>query len=318
MGTAAIADISITGGAKVNYTNTNFDAAASVDTNTINHDVDFTIVGKSGDTTVSATFATTGATVAGVANTAGAGTNNETTTPVVSIPTSGGLITENVFVSTKIGDFNIKTGSYAGGDSNLGNGTRSDGKISIDTTIAGVKVQFEDSDAASNGASVTVSGTVSGVALSHEVFDTKTESKISGSVQGISIAYVSMDSDAADTDETSLVISGEMGGVTATYVSVDVDGAGQTSSDDFFGTHTAADINEAAGFSLKTSIAGNTVTLKSYDIKQTQGAQDDSYTKIVVTRPIAGATFEATYTDADMVVNTLDSVSLDLELAVKF
>ena len=349
MTSVAMADISITGGAKFNYTNTDSAAyttaavAASSDyaaastspayvayaagytstttglwvapvvqvgtaqigtaavaaaavasnsTNTINHDVDFTIAGSAGDTGVSATFATT---------------------------TMGTLVTENVFMTTKIGDFNVKTGSYAGGDSNLGNGTRADGKVSIDTTLAGIKLQFEDSDAASNGASFTISGEVSGVAISHEIHDTKTDSIISGSIGGVSIKYRSVDSDAADSDKTSLVISGEMSGVTATFVDVDVDGTGTTTSDDFFGTHTASDINEATGFSLKTALAGNTITLKSYDIKQTSTAGDDSYTKIVVTRPLAGATFEATYTDANMASTAqADSKSLDLELAVKF
>jgi hypothetical protein len=343
MTSVAMADISITGGAKFNYTNTDSAAytsaavaassdyaAASTDpayvaagivastglwvaqtgtaqigtagtaaaavasnsTNTINHDVDFTIAGSAGDTGVSATFATT---------------------------TMGTLVTENVFLTTKIGDFNVKTGSYAGGDSNLGNGTRADGKVSIDTTLAGIKLQFEDSDAATNGASFTISGEVSGVAISHEVFDTSTDSSISGSIGGVSIKYRSVDSDLVNSDKTSLKISGEMSGVTATFVDVDVDGIGTTTSDDFFGTHASSDINEATGFSLKTALAGNTITLKSYDIKKTSTAQDDSYTKIVVTRPLAGATFEATYTDADMSsVNDADSKSLDLELAVKF
>jgi len=314
MTSVAMADVSITGGAKFNYTNVDSTTNAN-DSNSINHDVDFTIAGKSGDTTVSATFATTGKTVAGSANTPGAGTNNATTAPIASVPTSGGLITENVFLTTKIGDFNIKTGSYAGADSNLGNGSRSDGKISIDTTVAGVKLQFEDSDAAGNGASVTMSGEVNGIALSHEIFDTSTDSKISGSVAGVSVAYRSVNSDTANNDKSSLVVSGDLGGVTATYAKVDVDAGHTTSTDAFFGEH--ASVNDMDGVSLKTAVAGNTVTLKSYDIKQTSTSADDSYTKIVVTRPLAGATFEATYTDADMATGA-DSETLDLELAVKF
>jgi hypothetical protein len=324
MGTAAIADVSITGGAKFNYTNVDSTTNSS-DSNAINHDVDFTIAGKSGDTTVSATFATTSKTTAGTVGipTAGVTATQASTTGTANVLATGGLNTENVFLTTKIGDFNIKTGSYAGGDSNLGNGTRSDGKISIDTTVAGVKLQFEDSDAAGNGASVTLSGTVSGVALSHEIHDTKTDSKISGSVGGVNIAYRTVDFDAANSgessDKQSLVVSGEMSGVTVTYVDVNVDGTdGLTTSDGFFAEHTAADINEASGFSLSSSIAGNKVTLKAYDIKAAVGNADDSYTKIIVTRPMAGATFEATYTDADMRAGTADSETLDLELAVKF
>jgi hypothetical protein len=315
MASVSMADISITGGAKFNYTNVDSSVDTS-DSNAINHDVDFTIAGKSGATTVSATFATTGKTVAGKANTPGAGTNNVTTSPVASTPTSGGLITENVFLTTKIGDFNIKTGSYAGSDSNLGDGTRSDGKISIDTTMSGVKLQFEDSDAAGHGSSVTLSGSVSGVAVSHEIFNAKTDSSISGTFGGVTAKYRSVDADAANSDKTSLAISTEMNGVTLAYAAADVDGTGTTTSDAFFGTLAA--LNEAEGFSMKTGIAGNTLMVKSYDVKTASTNGDDSYMKIIVTRPLAsGSTFEATYTDADMATGA-DSETLDLELAVKF
>ena len=320
MASVSMADISISGGAKVNYLNVDSTVNTS-DSNSISHDVDFTIAGKNGATTVSATFATTGKTVAGSANTPGVGTNNVTTAAVASVPTSGGLITENVFLTTKIGDFNIKTGSYAGSDSNMGNGSRADGKISIDTTMSGIKLQFEDSDAAGNGSSVTVSGSVSGVALSHEVFNKATDTVVSGSFGGVNAKYRSYDFDGtnsgATTDKTSLVLSTEMNGVTLTYVDVDVAASGTTTSDDFFGTQATA-VNDMSGFGVASSVAGNKIALKSYDIKQSSTAADDSYTKIIVTRPLAsGSTFEATYTDADMATGA-DSVSLDLELAVKF
>jgi hypothetical protein len=323
MTSVAIADISITGGAKVNYTNTDSSVNTS-DSNTINHDVDFTIAGKNGATTVSATFSTTGKPVAGTVGspTVGVTSREASTTGTANTLATGGLVTENVFLTTKIGDFNIKTGSYAGGDSNLGNGTRSDGKISIDTTVAGVKLQFEDSDAAGNGSSVTMSGAMNGVAVSHEIFNAKTDSSISGTFGGVTAKYRSIDADVVNADMTSLAVSAEMNGITVAYEAADVDGIGTTTSDAFFGTFDgttdAKKINEASGFSMKTGVAGNTLTLKSYDVKTTSTAADDSYTKIIVTRPLAsGTTFEATYTDADMATGA-DSVSLDLELAVTF
>ena len=319
MTSVAMADVSITGGAKFNYTNVDSTTDSS-DSNSINHDVDFTIAGKSGATTVSATFATTSKTSTASTDvvTASNGTSTDTTASVSTA--TGGLVTENVFLTTKIGDFNIKTGSYSSSDTNMSNGTRADGKISIDTTVAGVKLQFEDTDAAGNGSSVTMSGEMNGVALSHEIFDTKTDTKISGSMAGVSVAYRTIDVDGTNsgttTDKSSLVVSGDVAGVTLSYVDVDVAANGTTTSDDFFGEITTG-VNDMTGFSAKTAVAGNTLTLKSYDIKQTSSAADDSYTKIVVTRPLAGATFEATYTDADMATGA-DSETLDLELAVKF
>ena len=276
MGTAAIADISISGAAKVNWTDTDYTAAGTADTNTINHDVDWTIAGKSGDTTVSATFQTAA---------------KET------------FVTENVFLTTSIAGVNIKTGSFSGGDSMMGDGSRADGKISLDTTVSGVKVQFEDSDAAGNNSSITVSGSVSGVSVSHEIFDTKTDSSISGTFGGVTAKFRSVDSDTDTADMDSVLVSTEVQGVTLTYA--DVDANATHSSDAFFGTVAA--MTDASGFSAATSLAGNGVTFKSYEIDNVD------HTKVIVNRPLAnGSTFEATFHD-----NGVADI-IDLELAVKF
>ena len=276
MGTAAIADISISGAAKVNWTDTDYTAAGTADTNTINHDVDWTIAGKSGDTGVSATFSTT---------------------------TKGAFVTENVFLTTSIAGVNIKTGSFSGGDSMMGDGSRADGKISLDTTVSGVKVQFEDTDAAGNNSSITVSGSVSGVSVSHEIFDTKTDSKISGTFGGVTATFRTLDSDTDTADMDSVLVSTEVQGVTLTYA--DVDANATHSSDAFFGT--VASMTDASGFSAATSLAGNGVTFKSYEIDNVD------HTKVIVNRPLAnGSTFEATFHD-----NGVADI-IDLELAVKF
>jgi hypothetical protein len=276
MGTAAIADISISGAAKVNWTDTDYTAAGTADTNTINHDVDWTIAGKSGDTTVSATFQTAA---------------KET------------FVTENVFLTTSIAGVNIKTGSFSGGDSMMGDGSRADGKISLDTTVSGVKVQFEDSDAAGNNSSITLSGSVSGVSVSHEIFDTKTDSKISGTFGGVTATFRTLDSDTDTADMDSVLVSTEVQGVTLTYA--DVDANATHSSDAFFGTVAA--MTDASGFSAATSLAGNGVTFKSYEIDNVD------HTKVIVNRPLAnGSTFEATFHD-----NGVADI-IDLELAVKF
>ena len=276
MGTAAIADISISGAAKVNWTDTDYTAAGTADTNTINHDVDWTIAGKSGDTTVSATFQTAA---------------KET------------FVTENVFLTTSIAGVNIKTGSFSGGDSMMGDGSRADGKISLDTTVSGVKVQFEDTDAAGNNSSITVSGSVSGVSVSHEIFDTKTDSKISGTFGGVTATFRTLDSDTDTADMDSVLVSTEVQGVTLTYA--DVDANATHSSDAFFGTVAA--MTDASGFSAATSLAGNGVTFKSYEIDNVD------HTKVIVNRPLAnGSTFEATFHD-----NGVADI-IDLELAVKF
>jgi hypothetical protein len=224
---------------------------------------------------------------------------------------------------------NVKVGQWAGADSNMANGTRSAGKFSADYTLEGVKVQFEDQSTGSK--SITLSGSVAGVAVSHEMFQNDdTDTTVSGSFGGVNAKYRSIqdDSDSTNGDKRSFALSTEVNGITLSYNDVDVKGTGQTSSDDWFGTFggtctttsTVANtcFNEASGFGVSTALAGNTVTLKSYDIKETSTATDDSYTKVVVNRPLAGgATFEMTYTDKDDAAGT-DVETLDLELAVKF
>ena len=293
MASVATADISITGGAKVNYTNVDSETNSN-DTNTFKHDVDFTVVGKTGNTTTSMT----------VSNAVTSGTTKQ-----------DGLTVENVYVASKIGDVNVKMGQWAGSDTLLSDGSRSSGKFSADTTVGGVKIQFEDQN--DSLSSVTLSGNIAGAAISHEIWSNKTDSKISGTVAGITGEYRSIDADAANSDAESLELSYTMNDVTLSYVDVDVDGTGTVSSDTWLGTVAA--INEASGFGASTSVAGNKVAIKSYDIKTSSTASDDSYTKIIVTRPLAsGATFEATYTDLDSATAGSDSETLDLELAVKF
>jgi hypothetical protein len=307
MATVSIADVSITGGAKINFTNTDTTNADSV--NQFNHDIDFTLAGKNGDTSVSVTVA------------------NETTGATTTTDTKFDV--ENAFVASKVMGANVKVGQWAGADSNMANGTRSAGKFSADYTLEGVKVQFEDQSTGSK--SITLSGSVAGVAVSHEMFQNDdTDTTVSGSFGGVNAKYRSIqdDSDSTNGDKRSFALSTEVNGITLSYNDVDVKGTGQTSSDDWFGTFggtctTTSEVantcfNEASGFGVSTALAGNTVTLKSYDIKEISTATDDSYTKVVVNRPLAGgATFEMTYTDKDDAAGT-DVETLDLELAVKF
>ena len=285
MASVSMADISISGGAKVNYTAT--DGAAGA----IKHDVDFTIAGKSGATSVSAT----------VSNAVTTGTGTATA-----------LTVENVYVASSVMGANIKMGQWAGGDSLLGNGSRSSGKISADMSMGGIKVQYEDQNDGSS--SVTVSGELAGVAVSHEVFASATDTKISGKIADVNATYRTYNADADASDKSSLEVSTTLSGVAVTYATVKADNAGSagTSSDAFFGTITAG-LKKANGVSIKTDIAGNAVVFKRYTTTIGSAAEETT-NKVVVTRALAsGATFEATYAD-----NKNGTDSLDLELAVKF
>jgi len=296
MTSVAMADVSITGSGKLNYTNT--DNQTANDSNAFSTDLVLEIVGKSGDTSVHFKEEFNDAN----------GTD--------------GMNMKNAYMKSKIAGVNVQAGSWYGSDSLLGNGGAGNGKFSADYTIEGVKIQYEaqnDSDE-----SVTVSGTVGGVSLSHEVFQSNgtsnSDTKVSGSVAGVGIAYRTIDSDTATNEKESLEVNYTTNDVTLTYAEVDVNSTGTTTSDAFFGTQASA-VGDMSGFGLKTALAGNTVQLKSYKINpdNASGSKDNDYIKFVVTRPLAsGATFEATYTDKDDKNGTADSESLDLELNVKF
>ena len=284
MASVSMADVSISGGATANI-----NSVSGADT-TYASDIDLKIVGKAGATsaTVDLEFLTS--------------SEGTVTTATDTGATAGSLtnFVKNAYISTNVGGANIKVGDWYGSDSLLGNGSNDNTEgLSVDYTMSGVKVQYEAQGASD---SVTISGTVGGVAISHEIFDAKTDTKFSGSAAGVAITYRKIDADANDDDQSSLEVSTEVSGVTVSYAKVDNNKA--KSSDAFFGDVT---ITDATGFALSTSVAGNKVTFKSLDMDNVDT------NKVIVSRPMAGGTFEATFADTDGKPS-----SVDLELKVSF
>ncbi len=275
MTSVAMADISITGTATANI-----NSVSGSDT-TYAQDLDLKITGKVGATTA-----------------------------VIDLETLSsltGMDVKNSYMTTSIGGANIKVGDWYGSDSLLGNGGNNNTEqLSVDYSMGGVKVQYEAEGASD---SVTVSGTVGGVSISHEIFDAKTDTKFSGSAAGVAITYRKIDADTDSKDASSLEVSTAVSGVTIAYAKVDRNAEG--SSDAFFGTFdgttSAKSFTDATGFSLSTSVAGNKVTFKSLDIDNVDT------NKVIVSRPMAGGTFEATFADKDGAAS-----SVDLELKVSF
>jgi len=288
MASVSMADISISGGATANI-----NSVSGSDT-TYASDIDLKIVGKAGATsaTVDLEFLTTSE-----------GTVTTVDNADASAAATAGSLTnfvKNAYISTNVAGANIKVGDWYGSDSLLGNGSNDNIEgLSVDYTMSGVKVQYEAQGASD---SVTISGTVGGVAISHEIFDAKTDTKFSGSAAGVAITYRKIDADANDDDQSSLEVSTEVSGVTVSYAKVDNNVA--KTSDAFFGDVT---ITDATGFALSTSVAGNKVTFKSLDMDNVDT------NKVIVSRPMAGGTFEATFADKDGAAS-----SVDLELKVSF
>jgi hypothetical protein len=303
MTSAAMADISISGSAKTNYINTD-SATETSDTNAFSTEIDLGIAGSTGGSGVVVNL-----------QSKNSGDNDD-------------FDVQDSYVTSSVGDINIKAGSWRGLHNLLEDGdATSANRFKAWTTVGGVTITFEDaSSTAAKGESIKLEGSVAGAALSHKMsndgagVDT-TDSSISGSIAGVSIAYRSIDSDTANTDTESLQVSTEMNGITATYAMVDSEGTGNSiTMDGFLGDISG--VSEAEGFGIKTSMAGNTIQIKSIDVSTAASGAgaDDSYTKFYVTRPLAsGATFEAIYSDKDAASgSTADSKTLDLELAVKF
>jgi hypothetical protein len=315
LSTAALADVSISGAGQVNLNIKEDNAGAT--TNTVTHDFDLKIVGKSGDTSVTLDIEnTTGAgdgTAASLATTTYASSMTAIATAVLTPNkvSSQEMNVKNAYLSTNIAGVDVKMGTWFGSDSLLGNGTQGTNQIDAKTTISGIGIQFEDN---MTDSSLTLSGTFGGVSVSHEMFnnDDKTDTQVKGSYNGVSVHYRNIDQDTANSEKTSLEVNADIAGVTLTYADVDTDAG--TTSDAFFGEQkTEADFMDATGFGIKTSLDGNTVQLRSYEITNTSNVATD-HTKVIVTRPLAsGATAEVTYHDVD----GGDEV-FDLELRIAF
>ena len=301
MGTAAIADISITGNMKVNYTNTDTNGTV---TNQVGHEANLALAGKNGNTSVHIEMALDDA-------------NKDATEQAT-------VVLEDVHLTTMIGDVKLKTGTWNGSDTILDeDSARTAGNYIVSTTMSGVALSVEgDTEEAST--SVKVAGSVSGVALSYKAKATQDEITVAGSIAGVDIAYANIDADAAASDKSSVSLNYSTNGFDLSYVNADADANAVISGDSYFGDVTTFETAMAAGddisgFGVKTTLAGNTVQLKSFTMEDYSASADVDFIKVIATRALAnGTTFEATYTDEDSTTAASDRETFDLELAVKF
>ncbi len=264
MAGVATADISISGAAKFNATD-----------GVYKHEADMKIAGKSGDSSVTANLAMDGAAIA----------------------------IEDMYLTTAVAGVNVKMGGWRSGKNELGVTSGTSERVNVSTSFGGLSLAYEDTGASN---STTVGGSLAGVAVSHKIKQsTATETKASGSIGGVSVKVHSKESATSNTD-TSTTLSTEVQGVTLTYSRIDSDAG--TKTDGYVTKSTTASVKEADAIGVKTSISGNTVQFKAITV---DGVDTN---KVIVTRALAaGTTFEATYADKDAT-----DATLDIELAVKF
>jgi hypothetical protein len=319
----AMADVSITGGMKANYTYTDYGTTTVADKNQFKHETDLSIKGKSGDTNVVINMSVTDQTSGSASSASGAGDADSTNT------------IEDVYMTTNVAGIDVKMGQWDNGNNYLRASGRNGGKFEGSTTVGGLKILYGNNNG-DNAEYVTLSGDVAGVAASYKKTDSGDEFKLGTTLGGVKATYHAVNSDTANKDRNSIELATSVGGVDLMLVKAEADTATCLSGDTWLGdfedsTYTCNGTNDTTnvmnlsfgqditGIKASTSLAGNTVTFENVQIDDV-AAEDTTINQIIVTRPLAsGATFELTYTDlADDSTADDDYESLDLELAVKF
>jgi len=333
MTSAAMADISISGDAKYEYKNTDISATSTTvygtasgatSFNAGNTEVNIQIVGKSGDTTVVL--------------------NQEFNTH--DDQDGGNVETEDMYISTKIGDIAVKAGHYASGTSGIlgeiDNGSRATDKVTLSTELAGVNVYMGDSETSASSNEMKgnmfygVKGDVAGFTVEAKRVNTTTDAfAVSGDVAGVAVRYETQNTDGTDQDVDFLNLTTSMNGFDLGYAMIDADSDGLIKEDDsaIFAVENGLLTNSASTgigdsnqqITIGTKVAGNAVTFKVGSIGfKTADVKDVDYNQIDVKRALAsGATLALTYTQLEGGVSGAANVDVDvdqleLDLSVKF
>jgi len=337
----AMADISITGALKTNYTHTDYEAASANDSDIFSHEADLKITGKSGDTTVVMNFggmdftsetataisdgtAATVSTVSTFSSTTSAGVHTSGTNGTSGTLANNKIDIEDLYLTTKIGDVSLKAGQWDNGNNELRASSRKGGKFEASTSMGGIDVKYANGNAADD--EVTVGTSLGGVSVSYTEKNAGNAVKASTTVGGVGLKYYAENSDSTSADRVYYEASTTVGDVSVKIGKAEAEVSatieGDTWMGDFEGASGAYDLTagqDVTTVELATSVAGNKVTFRNTQISDVTD-KDTSFNKVIVTRPLAsGATFELTYTDlSDDGDTATDATTLDLELAVSF
>jgi hypothetical protein len=321
----AIADVSIGGNANYEYFST---TVGSDTTYTADTEVNLNVRGKTGDTSVALDLEFNNH---GTVD--GSGTSHADNG-------TGNLDIENMYLTTKVGDINIKAGHYSSGTTALAGeieaGGRATDKVTLSTNVGGWTVGYAVSESTSmqgDGASVSLSGNVNGVKVQlKEQSDSATYVGVQGSLAGIDYRLENKDADAASSDVFFGDISTKVGDMTVGYTILDADSAGKieegdstilglsvngTDSSTISGRGTTA--TGASQFRISAPMAGNTISAKIGTIDDGIAAGTDvDFTELKLTRKLAsGATLNLIFDDYDSASGVTTEV-IELDLSVNF
>ena len=265
--TAAVASVALSGSASVSYDDNGTSASST------SYDADITIVGTSGGTTLTASYDMDGSSLA---------------TTAVALATTIGPVTIAADMFDEVSS--TATTNTAGGQ--IFESTDTGVTISLDVPIGDATVALD------NSGNVILSGTWSGVTLSHTVGDT-TSTTASVALAGIDVNVTNKA--GATTWDLATTVSG-----------IDITLASTQKVTAAFGlagnTMTVSSIPAVAAAAATTGTAAGT-GVNGYGTRITNAV--DSYSTVAITRDLtSGATLTATY-------STLDD-SLTLKAAVTF
>ena len=301
MGTAAMADISITGNAEYKYTHTD-NSNTNATTNGATTEVNVKMKGSHGDTTV---YLDQEFTLSGDADTA--------------------LDIENMYLKTKAGPLSVTAGNWAGSTSaNTGeikDNARSSNKISVSAPAGPLKVGFWTTPGTGTSDGFTISGSVAGVNIGlKEASNQYTDINVSGEIAGVSYRLDNYDAEAATDDAFYGMVSKEFNGVTLTVNHIEAKkGATLTEDDGVFDAFDGDDVTyKITRVAAGMDIAGNAVTVAMQNSTEDNGADNDSVKVTAVRTLAAGMVVKGTFQSADNVTATGDTDTATLELDVSF
>jgi hypothetical protein len=302
----ALADISITGAAQVNYTNTET-AGVAHDGNKFTHESSLKVTGKTGDTTFVMGFG------------GGALDNTSATQDTTAHDTFNA---EDVYMQTSVAGVSVKAGQWDNGNNALRASSRANGKLQLGTKVGDINVGFLTSSAGASAEEFTLGTSLGGVAVSYTKKIAGETIKASGSIGGVNVSYLGLPSDAANQDKDYVELSTKVGDVDVKIGHANADSGVNISGDTWIGDYESTTLSngqDVTAVELKTSMAGNTVAYRNITVDDV-AANDMDINKFIVTRPLAsGATMEVTYTSTDDDnTSTANTDVFDVELRVAF
>jgi len=327
----AFADVSITGNANYEYFHKE---DSGYNTNYADTEINLSVVGKTGDTTVVADFEVT---------------NHGST----SSTSAAALDIENTYMTTKIGDINVKAGNYSSGTTALGGeidqGSRATNKLDLSTTIGQAKVGYAQSfgqsatdaggtDSATFSASMPIAGINFAV---KEQSDSYTIMGASGEMGGVKFRVEQKDNDSSTTgDILFYALDAKFGDIDLQYAAIDADKVGAGATNDpvtegdsaIFAQEMATDsdskgkanVDGVYQIAASTVVDGTKLTLKVGELTGGAGYQDAGFSRVEAKRTLAGGTtLTVSYDDYETTsvatgATMTDTQLLEIDLSVKF